>query len=98
VDVPQVDVTASRKDGVVNISLVNTDLKNSATVLVTFDNPKAVSQVLSARVLTSGDVHDYNDFGAGDKVAPAAFKSYKFTKAGLEVTLPAHSIVALSAK
>ncbi len=98
VDVPQVDATASRKDGVMNISLVNTDLKNSATVLVTFDNPKAVSQVLSARVLTSGDVHDYNDFGAGDKVAPAAFKSYKFTKAGLEVTLPAHSIVALSAK
>ncbi len=98
VSVPEVDVTASRKDGVMNISLVNTDLKNSATVLVTFDNPKAVSQIVSARVLTSKDVHDYNDFGSADKVAPTAFKAYKFTKAGLEVTLPPCSVVALGAK
>lgn len=98
VDVPQVDVTASRKDGMMNISLVNTDLKKPMKVLVAFDSPKAVSEVLSARVLTSGDARDYNDFGSADKVAPAAFKAYKLTKAGLEVTLPPCSVVALSAK
>lgn len=98
VAVPEVDATASRKDGVMNISLVNTDLKKSAKVLVTFDNAKAVSKIVSARVLTSGDVHDYNDFGSADKVAPAAFKDYKMTKAGLEVTLPPCSVVAIAAK
>ena len=97
-DVPEVDVTASRKDGIVNISLVNTDLKKSATVLITFDDAKAVSQIVSARVLTSKDVHDYNDFGSADKVAPTAFKAYKITKSGIEVTLPPCSIVALGAK
>ena len=98
VDVPQVDVTASRKDGKMNISLVNTDLKKQMKVLVAFDNPKAVSEILSARVLTSKDARDYNDFGSADKVAPAQFKSWKLTKAGLEVTLPPCSVVAISAK
>lgn len=96
--VPEVDVTASRKDGVVNISLVNTDLKASKKVLVTFDNASAVSKVLSSRVLTSKDVRDYNDFGKADVVKPVEFKSYKLTKSGLEVTLPPCSVVALSAK
>ena len=98
VPVPEVDATASRKDGVINISLVNTDLKKSAKVLVTFDNAKAVSGIVSARVLTSGDVHDCNDFGSADKVAPAAFKAYKLTKSGIEVTLPPCSVVAIAAK
>ena len=98
VDVPRVDATASRKDGVTNISLVNTDLKRSATVLITFDNPKAVSQVLSARVLTSASAHDCNDFASTGKVAPVEFKSFRLTAAGLEVTLPPLSIVALGVK
>ncbi len=97
-DVPMVDVTASRKDGRMNVSLVNTDLKKSMKVLVAFDNPKAVSEILSARVLTSKDARDYNDFGSADKVAPSPFKDWKLTKAGLEVTLPPCSVVALSAK
>ncbi len=96
--VPEVDVTASRKDGVVNISLVNTDLKASKKVLVTFDNASAVSKILSSRVLTSKDVRDYNDFGKADTVKPVEFKSYKLSKSGLEVTLPPCSVVALSAK
>ena len=98
VAVPEVDVTASRKDGVMNISLVNTDLKKSAKVLVTFDNAKAVSQIVSARVLTSKDARDCNDFGSADKVAPAAFKDYKMTKSGIELTLPPCSVVAIAAK
>ena len=94
--VPEVDATVSRKDGVLNVSLVNTDLKSAKKVLVSFDNPKAVSKVLSARVLTSGDVRDHNDFGAAPRVAPAAFKDCKLTSKGLEVTLPACSVVAIS--
>lgn len=96
--VPEVDVTASRKDGKLNISLVNTDLKSAKKVLVSFDNAKAVSKILSARVLTSKDVRDYNDFENPEVVSPVEFKDYKITKAGIEITLPACSVVAISAK
>lgn len=97
--VPEVDATASRKDGDMHISLVNTDLKKSKKVLVAFDSAGAVSKVLSARVLTSKDVHDYNDFGAkAETVKPVEFKDYKVTKQGIEVTLPPCSVVAIAAK
>ena len=49
-------------------------------------------------MLTSKDVHDYNDFGKADVVKPVAFKDYKLTKAGLEVTLPPCSVAVLAAK
>lgn len=98
IDVPVVDITASKKDGELHLSLVNTDLKNSKKVLVTFDDPKSVSKILSARVLSSKDVRDYNDFGSADKVSPKAFSDYKLTKQGLEVVLPPVSVVAVSAK
>nr|MCR4860512.1 alpha-N-arabinofuranosidase [Bacteroidales bacterium] len=95
--VPEVDATVSRKDGEMHISLVNTDLKKDKKVLVTFDEA-GVKSILSARVLTSKDARDYNDFGKADLVKPAAFKDYKITKAGLEVTLPPCSVVAIAAK
>lgn len=98
IDVPVVDITASKKDGELHLSLVNTDLKNSKKVLVTFDDPKSVSKILSARVLSSKDVRDYNDFGSTDKVAPKAFSDYKLTRQGLELVLPPVSVVAVSAK
>jgi alpha-N-arabinofuranosidase len=95
--VPEVDATVSRKDGQMHISLVNTDLKKAKKVLVTFDDA-GVKNILSARVLTSKDVHDYNDFGKADVVKPVAFKDYKLTKDGLEVTLPPCSVAVLAAK
>ena len=95
-NVPEVSATASRKDGVLNFDLVNTDLKASKKVLVTFDQ-KSVSKVIKASVLTSGDVHDYNNFGTtANKVSEKEFKAYKVTKDGVEVTLPPCSIVAIS--
>lgn len=96
--VPEVDATASRKDGKMHISLVNTDLKKAKKVLVTFDNEKAVSSIAAARVLTSKDVHDYNDFSHKNTVEPMAFKDYKLTKSGLEVTLPPCSIAVFEAE
>ena len=96
--VPVVDGTASRKDGKMHISLVNTDLKSSKKVLVKFDNAGAVKKINGARVLTSADVHDYNDFGKAHVVEPKALKDCKITKVGIEVTLPPCSIVAVEAE
>lgn len=96
--VPEVDVTASRKDGKIHISLVNTHYDQPKTVLVGFDNEKAISKIKSARVLTSAKPGDYNDFDNPELVAPKAFKNYKKTTSGIEVTLPACSIVVIEAE
>ena len=97
VPVPVIDATASRKDGKTHIDLVNTDLNNSKSVLVEFDGA-AVKKITSARILTSAKVQDYNDFDHKDTVSPKAFKDYKLTKKGIEVTLPPCSIVAFEAE
>ena len=97
-EVPAVSATASRKDGVLNFDLVNTDLKASKKVLVKFDRD-SVKSVTGASILTSADVHDFNNFGAtANKVSEKEFKNYKVTKDGVEVTLPPCSIVAISMK
>ena len=94
--VPEVDATVSRKDGQMHISLVNTDLKKAKKVLVTFDGA-GIKKIEEARVLTSKDVHDYNDFDKADVVKPVAFKDYKLSKTGIELTLPPCSVVVLAA-
>ena len=97
-EVPTISATASRKDGVLNFDLVNTDLKASKKVLVSFDR-NSVKNVTGATILTSADVHDFNNFGAtANKVSEKEFKNYKVTKDGVEVTLPPCSIVAISMK
>ena len=94
--VPAVDVTASRKDGETHISFVNTLLDKPQTVSVSFNAQDAVSNVLSAEILTSKDVHDHNDFGSPDVVKPAAFKDYKLSKGTLTVTLPPFSVMTIA--
>ena len=97
-EVPTISATASRKEGVLNFDLVNTDLKASKKVLVSFDR-NSVKNVTGATILTSADVHDFNNFGAtANKVSEKEFKNYKVTKDGVEVTLPPCSIVAISMK
>lgn len=51
--------------------------------------------IARARILTSGDVRDYNDFGRENVVAPADFKDAKISKQALSVKLPARSIVVV---
>ena len=98
VPVPEVDATASRKDGKIHFDLVNTNLKSAKTVLVAFDDAKAIRKIDSARILTSKNVQDHNDFDSKNVVAPKAFTDYKLTKKGVEVTLPPCSIVAFEAE
>ncbi len=98
VPVPVIDATASRKDGKIHFDLVNTNLKSAKTVLVEFDDAKAVRKIDSARILTSKKVQDCNDFDNKNLVAPKAFSDYKLTKRGVEVTLPPCSIIAFEAE
>ena len=92
---PTVSATASQKDGVLNVTLTNVDLKEKAEILIPFEK-LSKKAVISGEMLTSASPNDYNDFDNPDKVKTALFKDYKVTKEGLMVTLPPMSIVALA--
>jgi alpha-N-arabinofuranosidase len=97
--VPSLSVTASRKDGVVNVDITNIDLKKDQTLLLTWDDLGNVrKRDVSARILTAKKITDYNDFGKKEKVAPEAFKDYKVTDEGIEIKAPAMSIIAIAIK
>ena len=97
-EVPVVSQSASVKDGVLTISLSNLDVAKTHTVAVSIDG-NGKPNVQSGEILTSKDVHAYNDFGHAHDVQTQAFKDYKVKKDGaLVVTIPAHSVVTLQVK
>lgn len=95
--ISMVDASAAKtQDGNVVLSLVNVSLDEQQEVTVSLPGLKAKS--VSGEVLTSKDIHDYNDFAHPDKVKPATFTSAKLKGDKLTVKLPAKSIVVLSLK
>lgn len=102
--VPNLSVTASRKDGILHVSLANADLNTYDKVLLKWDeipsdglSGKVLKDIkVSGEILHAADVHDYNDFGSAPKVAPAEIKDLKLTKEGITFTLPACSIATLA--
>ena len=97
--VSALSVTASRKNGVVNVDITNPDLKNGQTVLLTWDTlGKVKKENVSARILTADRINAYNDFGKAPAVAPVAFKDFKVTDKGIEIKVPAMSIIAIAIK
>ena len=91
-EVPALSVTAARKDGKRYVAIVNTDLKHERKIALAAD--KTVNGA-TGRILTAKDIHDYNDFGQAAKVEPKAFNGAQKTRNGLEVTIPAMSVVVL---
>ena len=92
--VPEVSVTASRdKAGKIHLSIVNPELEKEQTLLVAFDalQPKSVS----GEILHADSIDAYNDFGVENRVGVKPFKGAKITKAGIELKLPAASILTL---
>ncbi len=92
--VPKISATASCDvNGKIHISLSNTDLNNEENILLLFDNIKVKS--VTGRILTASKITDYNDFSSPSKVSPKTFNDAKITSKGLQVLLPAKSIVVL---
>ena len=97
--VPSLSVTASRKDGAVNVDITNPDLKNGQTILLTWDTlGKVKKENVSARILTAKRINAYNDFGKQPEVTPVEFKDFKVTDKGIEIKAPAMSIIAIAIK
>lgn len=92
--VPQVSATASSKDGMVTISLVNVDLDKDIEVEVNLAGTRTKS--VSGEILTADNIADYNDFDKAERVTLRPFKGAKIKNDILSVKLPAKSIVTLS--
>ena len=95
--IPALSVSASRKDGVMHVSLVNPSLDKSQTVTLDWDAFKAGAKV-SGVILNAKDIHDFNDFGKEAKVANKEFTGIKKNAKAVVVELPAASIVTLEIK
>lgn len=101
--VPDVSATASVKDGVYHVSLVNVDLEKTQeieiplTAIKDMKKPQAVG--VSGEILNCAKIDDYNDFDKPDQVVTKDFKDVKVDKNGvIRLTMPAHSIVTLAIK
>lgn len=94
-DIPAVSATASTKDGVTTISLVNTDIDQSAEIKINLGGIKA--NKISGTILTAKSVNAYNDFGKPEEVSPKKFDIKNWTAGddSLILTIPSKSIVTL---
>jgi alpha-N-arabinofuranosidase len=95
-NVNTINASASKKDGIIHITLANIDLDSERTVEIDFSNT-AVSNV-TGRILTSKNIQDHNTFEKPETVKPVPFKDAKIAKGKLTVKLPAKSIVVLDIK
>lgn len=92
--IPMISSSASVKDGVMTITIANCSLEDSAEIscgLAGFECSEA-----SARILTA-DVHDFNDFDAPERVAPAEY-SVKLENGAVSAELPPCSVVCVTLK
>jgi alpha-L-arabinofuranosidase len=92
-----ISASASRnKNGVVHISIVNIDAKNSQDVSIDITGIAAKS--VTGRILRSEKLQDYNSFNNPDKVKPAPFNSATISGSTLTLKMPAFSVVVLELK
>jgi alpha-L-arabinofuranosidase len=93
--IPAVSMSASRtREGKIFITLCNLDPANSNRVVLNLRG--AAFSSVKGRVLMAGAVNAYNTFENPAAVKPAEFAGVKITSNGLEATLPAKSVVALT--
>lgn len=92
--VPKVTESVSMdKEGVITVTLNN----------LSMEEPEQMEMLLAgegyhvkeAKIVTGGDVHDFNDFNTPEKVTEQDFTDYKEAARGFELTLPAGSVVEI---
>ena len=91
---PAVHATAARgTDGVLVLSLINIDPHRPARVSVSLAGAKAVG--VSGTLLTAAEMDAHNTFDAPDRLQPVPFTGARLTGDGVDVRMPAKSLVVL---
>jgi alpha-N-arabinofuranosidase len=93
---PAINVSASTKNGLTHVSMVNVDSKKENKIELDL-NALGVKN-LTAKILTSKTLQDHNSFENPNKIQPVAFKGYEVNKGKLTVTLPPFSVVVFEGK
>jgi alpha-N-arabinofuranosidase len=95
----QVSVSASRDaQGVIHLSLVNTDLKESVEVSCQIQGAASRLSKAGGQIIASQDVHDHNTFDDPNKVVLYDFADYTISGDRLTVKMPAASVVTIALK
>lgn len=93
--IPAVSASASMdKDGRIHISLCNLDPTESQDIRCDLRGTDQAQ--VRGEILTSGKMHDHNDFEHPDVVAPSSFDAAKIEDGILLTTLPPMSVVVLA--
>ncbi len=92
--VPQITESVSEKDGVITVTVNNLSMTEGAEFSLSFSEDKTY-EVVEARILVSGDVHDHNTFDAPDVVREKDYDGYKAEGKGFVLELPAASVVMM---
>ncbi|MDR0505230.1 MAG: alpha-N-arabinofuranosidase [Dysgonamonadaceae bacterium] len=92
-NIQTVNVSASQKDNVINISLTNIDLKSDKKVRIDLSGMN-IRQV-TGRILKAGQMNAHNTFEHPDAVKPDKFTDFILTDGLLDIELPTKSIVVM---
>ncbi|MEX0747275.1 MAG: alpha-L-arabinofuranosidase C-terminal domain-containing protein, partial [Rhodothermales bacterium] len=93
--IPAVSASASRnEEGTIHLTLTNVDPHRDRVIDVDLHGA-AVGRV-DGRILTADAINAHNTFEWPETVVPAAFEGASLTGGGLQVVLPAKSVVVLA--
>ena len=94
--VPNIYSSASTKDGVLSVTMVNLNPNNSEPVEINITGNDYSSA--SSQIITAENMNDYNDFGQQEKVSLKEMKINNPKDNKLTVTVPAKSVVLVQFK
>jgi len=95
--IPAISVSASKDaNETIHISVVNVDAHKENKIVI--DLNSLGLKTISASVLTSENLQDYNSFDTPKNIQPTNYEDFKFKKGVLEVTVPRFSVIVLEAK
>ena len=94
---PAVSVSASKdRTETVHISMVNIDAHKENTIELDL-NALGLKNV-TASILSSKNLQDYNSFDKPNNIQPTNYKDFKLKKGVLQITVPPFSVIVLEAK
>ncbi len=92
--IPQLQASASVKDGVVTVTAANMSLTDAREVTLTFED---LTPAEAAGTVLSGEVHEHNTFDDPDRVSERPLET-KISGRAVTFTLPACGVAAVTVK